>query len=809
MPRSSSPTVLTGPYIELNNQGQLLRFDLTQDVHRLGRDRGWADLLIPEDGWSVISGRHVVLQREGAQYRILDGDGRAKPSTNGLFIKHTRVQTQPGLLLDQNAQLQIGQNPQNMILLNYVLKPSVPMTANASQLRLNLRSVSSEVALGRDLSGVPGAIAMTLDAPSVSRHHSSVTKENGGYVLRDRSTNGTYLNRKRITTARPLQDGDIIQIGPFTLVFRNEILEIFDKGDKIRIDALNLVRKVKYANTEKVILNDVSLAIEPGQLVAIVGGSGAGKSTLMKTLLGIAPTTSGTVLINGDDLRQNFDLYRSEIGYVPQDDIVHTNLTVEEVLSYACELRLPPDTDIPEAVRRTLEQVKLSHVQHTVVAQLSGGQRKRVSIAVELLANPKLFFLDEPTSGLDPGLDKKMMQLLRELANEGRTIVLVTHATSNLEVCDRVAFMGSGGQLCYFGPPNNAMTFFEAPAPDFKYFADIYIKLDEGLDDAQRSQNVSQWSQKFLTSPDHQQYVQTVLSASQVNAPGEKPKRQKTSSIRQWIILARRYLTLVGRDRFSLLLLFLTGPVGVILIRLALPDQSPLAEPPTVAADLDASQAPLALRVLFVFTCATIWVGLSGTAQAIVREANIYLRERLVNLRLIPYLASKFSIHAGLAVIQAILLMIMIVLAFEGPQPELIPWWAGLFVTTFLTLLASTSLGLMISSFVKNPTQANSALPLILIPQIIFSGILFDIEGPARFISWIMNSRWSIGAYAAVLDVNAMVPEALPGVTLPFEGSTTYDATWENLMLNWAILCVHSLVCLSVSLWQQKRKDIL
>ncbi|MEN8446121.1 MAG: ABC transporter permease, partial [Cyanobacteria bacterium J06555_13] len=209
------------------------------------------------------------------------------------------------------------------------------------------------------------------------------------------------------------------------------------------------------------------------------------------------------------------------------------------------------------------------------------------------------------------------------------------------------------------------------------------------------------------------------------------------------------------------------------------------------------------------FTCATIWVGLSGSAQTIVREANIYLRERLVNLRLIPYLGSKFSIHAALAVIQAILLMIIIVFVFESPEPDLIPWWIGILFTTFLTLLASTSVGLLVSCFVKNSTQANSALPLILIPQIIFSGILFDIEGIGRVFSWLMASRWSIGAYAAVLDVNDMVPNATPGVPLPFEGATTYDPTIENLLLNWGMLCLQSLVCLSVCLWQQKRKDIL
>ncbi|EDX87107.1 ABC-2 type transporter family [Synechococcus sp. PCC 7335] len=802
----SSTTLLAGPYIELNNRKQTLRFDLTQSVHRLGRDSIWADLVVPSQGWGVISGRHIVFTKEDKYYRIQDGDGHSKPSTNGLFISHTRVTMQPGMVLRKNVQFQIGQNPQNMILMNYVVQPSAPITAEPRQMKVTLRELDATVALGREPAAVTNAVTMTLDAPSVSRYHASIQREGPRYVLRDRSTNGTYVNRHRLTQPYALQDGDIIQIGPFTLLLRNEVLEIFDRGDQLRLDALNLVRSVNYAKTQKTILNDVSLAIEPGQLVAIVGGSGAGKSTLMKTLLGIAPTTSGTVLLNGDDLRQNFDLYRAEIGYVPQDDIVHYNLTVEEVLSYACELRLPPDTDIPAAVTRTLEQVKLSHVRHTLISQLSGGQRKRVSIAVELLANPKLFFLDEPTSGLDPGLDKKMMALLRELADQGRTIVLVTHATSNLEVCDRIVFMGSGGQLCYFGPPKAAMTFFEAPEADFKYFADIYIKLDEGNSDEERAKNVQYWSQKFKHSPDYTQYVQSVLSTANNPTQSEKPKRQKMSSWRQWLILGRRYLKLVGRDRFSLLLLFLTGPIGVLLIRLALQAEDPLAEPPS---PVDPAQGPLALQVLFVFTCATIWVGLSGTAQTIVKEANIYLRERLVNLRLIPYLSSKFSIHAGLAIVQTALLVLVILLSFEAPQPDLLPWSLGLLVTSFLTLLASTSLGLMISAFVSNPTQANSTLPLILIPQIVFSGILFKLEGASRIVSWIMISRWSIGAYAASLDVNQMAPEPVSGMVSIFESTATYEATWENLMLNWGILCVHSLVYLSASLWQQKQKDIL
>lgn len=794
-------------YLELNNQGQTLQFTLSKAEHRLGRDDAWADLVIPSGGWDVISSRHAMLRKEGDLYWVYDGDDQAKPSTNGLFVNHTRITPQTGFCLEQSVQLQIGQNPQNAITLTYISPQSNGVAAIPSRFRLNLCSVKEfPVEIGRE--PAQRYASMTLNSPTISRCHASIEHASGHYTLRDHSTNGTYLNKQRITRSTPLLEGDTIQIGPYTLLFRNQVLEVFDRGDQIRLDVHQVTRKVlDESKQERTILKDVSLAIEPGQLVALVGGSGAGKSTLMKTLLGIAPITSGAVQLNGDDLRQNFNLYRAEIGYVPQDDIVHLTLTVEEVLTYACQLRLPPDTNIAEAVAQALEQVELSHVRNTLVQRLSGGQRKRVSIAVELLANPKLFFLDEPTSGLDPGLDKKMMKLLRDLADQGRTIVLVTHATSNLEVCDRIAFMGMGGRLCYFGPPKEAMRFFQTPSEDFKYFADIYIQLGES------EQAVEQWAQQFHHSPIHERYVKTVLSNNQVNANAQlnaANQKSKISFAQQWIILCQRYWTLIRRDRFSLVLMLVTAPLGVGLITLALRDYDAIATLTT----LTIMQASTALRVLFVFTCATLWVGLSGTAQAIVQENHIYYRERLVNLRLLPYLGSKFSIHAGLAILQSILIVATILIGFHAPKPDLLPWIIGCGMTTFLTLLASVSLGLMVSAFVRNSTQANSTLPLILIPQIIFSGILFKLEGSGRFLSWLMLSRWSIGAYGSVVNVNAMVPETLklPGMPtqpLPFDPTPIYAPTWENLLLNWGFLGLHALVYLGITFWLQKRKDIL
>jgi ABC-type multidrug transport system ATPase subunit len=797
-------------YIELKIRDQTARFYLSAAEHRLGRDRQWADFALPDAGWDVLSNHHAVFRRKGECYWIYDGDGQVKPSKNGIFSGHRRIAVQNGYPLDRSLQLQIGLDPRNQVILTYVAFGEGAGSMLLSKLQLNLNGLQDwPVELGREVGDRYAAIE--LPSPTVSRLHATLHREGGSYLLRDQSTNGTFVNQKRIDGACVLKDRDAIQIGPFTLLLREGILELVDRGDQIRLDAHRLVRKVKTGSSEKVILNDVSLGIEPGQLVAFVGGSGAGKTTLMKTLLGIEAPTSGLVLLNGENLQHHFDRYRSEIGYVPQDDIIHQMLTVEEVLSYACQLRLPPDTNIPQSVAQVLQQVKLTHVKQNLVQTLSGGQRKRVSIAVELLANPKLFFLDEPTSGLDPGLDKTMMNLLRELANQGRTIILVTHATSNLEVCDRVAFMGQGGHLCYFGPPGEALNFFQMPALDFKYFADIYIELDKGETGTQQPQSVEHWSQKFLQSPIYQSYVASVLSGGERTSAQSKKgfSRLRASSFRQWWVLSQRYCKLILRDRFSLALMLLTAPVGIALITVVVEDRNPLAKLKT----LEAMQAPLALRVLFVFTCAALWVGLSSTAQAIVQEASVYARERLVNLGLVPYLGSKVFVHAGLAVLQTILVLAVILLSFNSPESRFLPWGLGAGITTFLTLFASFSFGLMISAFVKNPSQANSTLPLILIPQIVFSGILFDLNGIARFISWAMISRWSVGAYASLVDVNAMVPEppaTPPGIApiqQPFEPVATYDATWTNLSLNWEMLFLHGLIYLGITLWRQKQKD--
>src|SRR5947209_8754989 len=344
--------------------------------------------------------------------------------------------------------------------------------------------------------------------------------------------------------------GDEIRLGPYRLVFEGRRLAEYDESSYIRIDALNLK---KYGNNHATLLNNISLTIAPRKFVAIVGGSGAGKSMLIDALSGLRPAHEGKVLYNGQDYYRNIAAFNTQLGYVPQDDIVHRDLTVERALYYAARMRLPGDftkEQIWQRIAEVLEDVEMTGKQKLLIRKLSGGQRKRVSMALELLANPSLFFLDEPTSGLDPGLDRKMMFLLRKLADKGHTIVLVTHATNNINTCDYVCFLAAGGHLVYFGPPNDAKVYFGKTD-----FAEIYSALEP----TESNPNIPEEAEKrFAASPDFQTYVVGALNqgpAGQANITQEtsvvKPPK-RGNPWKQFSLLSRRYLELLKNDTGNL-----------------------------------------------------------------------------------------------------------------------------------------------------------------------------------------------------------------------------------------------------------------
>ncbi len=415
-----------------------------------------------------VAAHHARIEPAGADYRIVDLGGAC-----GIMFGGQRVGTHN---LRDGDVIRIG-DPLTGSFVTLLYQRNAPATMTPAAAPVSSIPLDPRVTtIGREGS------ALTLASPLVSRAHAEVGKlPGGGHILRDLgSTNGTFVGGQRVTVPRLLQPGQLIQIGPFKLAYDGHSLLPFDQRGAMTLEAHDLVRTV---GAGRVILNKVSLIIQPREFVAIVGGSGSGKSTLLGALSGFARATSGEVRVNGDDYYGNFDAYRGVLGYVPQHDILHGRLRVDEALRYTAELRLPVDTaasELEARVARVLDDVDMTAHRHGFISELSGGQRKRVSIAAELLADPSLFFLDEPTSGLDPGLEKKMMYTLRRLADAGRTVVLVTHATANIQQCDHVLFLAEG-RMVYFGPPRLALRMFNVASGDF---ADIYTKLEGVADPA-------------------------------------------------------------------------------------------------------------------------------------------------------------------------------------------------------------------------------------------------------------------------------------------------------------------------------------
>src|SRR6266699_70855 len=475
------------PMLEVssNTHAEKHAFPLTQQVINIGRDPS-NDIVIDE---LVVSGFHAQIVREGNQLVLVHPHPTRQSTLNGLLYQghHIQGNEQFRRPLARGDIFRIGDEHGTLVTLTFNDGSGAPQDI-APEIR-PIPLGAAVITIGRLPSN-----NVVLNHPQVSGQHARLEQVRGGYRIIDMgSTNHVYVNAQRVTN-QLLKPGDEVRIGPFKLTYTGTQLTQHDESNSIRIDALHLK---KVGNKQTILISDISVAVPPRKFVALVGGSGAGKSTLMDALNGLRPAQQGAVLYNGQDYYRHLAAFSTQLGYVPQDDIIHRDLTVERALYYAAKMRLPEDftaEQVRQRIDEVLDDVEMKHRRHLLVSKLSGGQRKRVSIALELLANPSVFFLDEPTSGLDPGLDRKMMFLLRKLADKGHTIVLVTHATNNINACDYVCFLCQGGRLAYYGPPNEAKTYFGKTD-----FAEIYSALEP----TDENPNIpAQAEEKFKASPE-------------------------------------------------------------------------------------------------------------------------------------------------------------------------------------------------------------------------------------------------------------------------------------------------------------------
>ncbi|EUA08664.1 ABC transporter family protein [Mycobacterium xenopi 4042] len=390
-------------------------------------------------------------------------------------------------------------------------------------------------------------------------------------------------------------------------------------------------------------LDDISLIARPGTLTAIIGGSGAGKTTLARLIAGYARPSSGSVTFAGHDIHAEYASLRSRIGMVPQDDVVHRQLTVSKALGYAAELRLPPDTsktDRGRVVAQVLDELDLTQHADTRVDKLSGGQRKRASVALELLTGPSLLILDEPTSGLDPALDHQVMTMLRQLADAGRVVIVVTHMLSYLDVCDQVLLVAPGGKTAFCGPPDQI-----GPAMGTTNWAKIFAKVGADPDEANR---------RFLAQ-------RQPPPPAAPGKPAELGEPVHTSVWRQFRTIARRQVRLVVADRaYFVFLALLPFILGALSLTVPGSNGFHIADPGSDAPDE-------AAQILVLLNIAAVFMGTALTIRDLIGERAIFQREQAVGLSTTAYLLAKTGVYCVFAIVQSVIATAIVIAGKGAP----------------------------------------------------------------------------------------------------------------------------------------------
>ncbi|MGW1807906.1 FHA domain-containing protein [Streptomyces sp. NPDC002078] len=732
------------------------------DYH-VGRDP-LSDIVIDD---ARVSWHHAVLRCDQDRWTLTD-----RHSTNGTYADGRRISewgVRPGSVIRFGNPTD---GPRAVLAGAPRPAPDRPSAVSLPQLTGTFRRPSSvrplpvrSIRIGRAADN-----DFVVNDLVVSRRHAELRAHSDGtYEIVDLgSHNGTYLNGRPVTRA-PMGPGDIVGIGhsAFCLV-GDELQEYVDTGE-ISLDVQDLTVAVE--GGRKVLLDHVSFPVGEKSLLAVVGPSGAGKSTLLNALTGQRPADRGTVLYDGRDLYRDFAELRQRIGLVPQDDILHPQLTVRAALTYAAELRFPEDTAAAERRARVDEVIRelgLERRADQPVHSLSGGQRKRVSVALELLTKPSLLFLDEPTSGLDPGMDRSVMNMLRGLADDGRTVIVVTHSVLSLGVCDRLLVLAPGGKVAYYGPPDDALAFF-----GFEQWPEAFEAFDRDPD--------RDWAREYRESPFHRHYV--AEATTQPHHPGPAPvSPAPPPRPRGWGAqlgtLIRRYAAVLASDRtFLLVMIALPFVMGAMARALA---------GGRLARDT-------AMNALLILCVGAVLTGAANAVRELVKERVVYQRERAVGLPRSAYLMSKIVVLGTISVVQAVVLTLVALLGVDlntpGGRGVLLPPLAEIALATALLAFTAMMLGLLVSALVRKEEVTMPLLVLLAIVQVVFCGALLPLNGVPGLeqLSWLVPSRWALGAMAGTVGLSRIVPGTLTADPL-FRHST---GVW---LLDLAMLVVLSVL---------------
>ncbi|UQT59993.1 ATP-binding cassette domain-containing protein [Streptomyces durmitorensis] len=736
------PGAPTAPELVLETDTGSTVMSPSRDYH-VGRDP-LSDIVIDD---ARVSWHHAVLHAELDHWTIED-----EHSTNGTYADGRRIHewgVGPGSVLrfgsvaDGPRAVLVGRAPPPPAAPERPSAVRTPSATGTFRQPTTVRPLPARtVRIGRAADS-----DLVIDDLVVSRRHAELrVLADGAYEIVDLgSHNGTYLNGQPVSRA-PVLPGDIVGVGhrAYCLV-GDELQEYVDTGE-VSLDVQELT--VAVDKGRKTLLDKISFPVGEKCLLAVVGPSGAGKSTLLNALTGLRPADDGTVLYDGRDLYRDYAELRQRIGLVPQDDILHAQLTVRRALGYAAELRFPQDTEKAERRARVDEVIRELGLEQRVdqpIHSLSGGQRKRVSVALELLTKPSLLFLDEPTSGLDPGMDRSVMHMLRGLADDGRTVIVVTHSVLSLDGCDRLLVLAAGGRIAYYGPPQDALPFF-----GFEEWPEAFEAFEGDRD--------RDWAGEYRRSPFHQQYIVNASAqpylpqGAAAPAAGYAPPPKAQSWGSQLRTLVRRYAAALGADRtFLAIMVALPFVMGAMARALA---GSKLTQ-------------ETAMNALLILCVGGVLTGAANAVRELVKERVIYRRERAVGLSRSAYLMSKVVVLGTITVLQAVVLTLVALLGVDlnapGGEGVLLPPLAEITLAVALLAFTAMMLGLLVSALVRKEEVTMPLLVLLAIVQVVFCGALLKLNGVpgVEQLAWLVPSRWALGAMAGTIGLGRIVPGEL------------------------------------------------
>jgi ABC-type multidrug transport system ATPase subunit len=771
--------------------------------YRIGRDES-ADIPLSD---ARASWNHAVIRAEGPVWVLEDAGSR-----NGTFLGNQRVNR---MEITGPCVVHFG-HPEDGPVMSFELapvpeRPPAPAPAPApqgyGQPQGHGAGFGGGGAAAGDTTFMPGVLReptsririqqsqvikigrrpdndVVVSDLGVSKTHAELRRSPTGQfsIIDLGSHNGTYVNGARVNQAE-LREEDIIAIGHSTFrLVGGELIEYVDDG-RATFEAHDLSVVVTSNGKPKVLLDGITFPLAARSMMAVIGPAGAGKSTLLNALTGKNQATTGNVFYDFRDLYDNYDELRHRIGLVPQDSVIHDQLTAQSALGYAAKLRFSPDTMAEERnarVTRVLGELSMTEHKDKPIHNLSGGQNKRVNIGLELLTSPSLLFLDEPTSPLDPHLKRDMFALMRKMADkdaeDGQSVVVITHDVGSdlIDQCDRLLVLQPGGKMAFFGPPGDGLRYFGA-----NDWADVFQKFAA---EPQRD-----FAAEYRASPEYVKYVATPISVASQRTerrPDDAPKPKQISTFNQMTTLARRYLRVMVADKVFLATTVLMPMLLGVLVR-STPDSLGL----TNGIGKLAGTNTAAIQVLMILVMSCVLSGTALSIREIIKEREIYRRERMAGESPIAYLFSKIVVLSVISIGQTLLVVLVGLLGAKvPPKGVVIPVNAlvEIFVALALLGVVSMLLGLAVSCLVSKGDQTMPILVGVTMVQVALSGGLFPVSGKGlAVIASLSPSRWGLGALASTINLNQIqavetmvVPGGLPPTAKP-------DALWTGDASHW------------------------